>query len=141
MTPGYAVITGASSGIGAASARALAKEGYQVVAAARRTDMLQELAKEDSRIEPFELDTTDQASIDRLSNYLEGKDVTVLFVNAGGAFDGTSVEHADIESWIKTYDVNVIGAVRAIKAVIPALRKSGRGTIVITGSTAGRIVY
>lgn len=140
-TPGYAVITGASSGIGAASARALAKEGYQVIAAARRVDMLKDLAKEDARIEPFELDTTDQESIDRLVTHLAGKDVTVLFVNAGGAFDGTSVETADIDSWIKSYDVNVIGAVRAIKALIPALRKSGRGTIVITGSTAGRIVY
>lgn len=140
-TPGYAVITGASSGIGAASARALAKEGYQVIAAARRVEMLQDLAKDDARIEPFELDVTDQASIDRLVNHLEGKDVTALFVNAGGAFDGNSVENADLDSWIKTYDVNVIGAVRAVKALIPALRQSGRGTIVITGSTAGRIVY
>lgn len=140
-TPGYAVITGASSGIGAASAKALASEGYKVIAAARRTDMLQELAKANELIEPFELDVTDQASIDRLGKHLEGKDVTVLFVNAGGAFDGTPVENADIESWIKTYDVNVIGAVRAVKAVLPSLKKSGRGTIVITGSTAGRIVY
>lgn len=138
---GYAVITGASSGIGAASAQSLANEGFQVIAAARRIDKLTELSRSDNRIEPFELDTTDQASIDKLAKHLEDKDVSVLFVNAGGAFDGTSVENADLDSWIKTYDVNVIGAVRAIKALIPALRKSGRGTIVITGSTAGRIVY
>lgn len=73
-TPGYAVITGASSGIGAATARALASEGYKVIAAARRVDMLQDLAKANSLIEPFELDVTDQASIDRLTKHVEGKD-------------------------------------------------------------------
>ena len=139
--PGYAIITGASSGIGAATAKALAAEGFNVIAAARRLDMLKELAKHDDRIEPFELDVTDQKSVDRLVKHLEGKDVTVLFINAGGAFDGTPVENADVESWIKTYDVNVIGAVRVVKGAIPSLKTSGRGTIVITGSTAGRIVY
>jgi NADP-dependent 3-hydroxy acid dehydrogenase YdfG len=139
--PGYAVITGASSGIGAASAKVLADAGYQVIAAARRIDKLQELAQQNSRIEPFELDVTDQQSVDRLVKHLADKDVTVLFANAGGAFDGAPVENADIESWIKAYDVNVIGAVRVIKGLIPSLKKSGRGTIVITGSTAGRIVY
>jgi len=138
---GYAVITGASSGIGAASARALANEGFHVIAAARRTEMLAELAKETSLIEPWELDVTDQASVDALAARLEGKRVTVLLANAGGAFDGTAISYADIESWIKTYDVNVIGALRSIKAIIPALIKSGEGTIVLMGSTAGRIVY
>lgn len=138
---GYAVITGASSGIGAASARALASEGFHVVAAARRTEMLAELAKENPLIEPWELDVTDQSSVDSLVGHLAGKKVTVLVANAGGAFDGTTVADADVESWIKAYDVNVIGAVRSIKALIPALSASGAGTIVITGSTAGRIVY
>ena len=64
---GYAVVTGASSGIGAASARALAKEGYQVIAAARRTDMLADLAKSDDRIHAWELDVTDQKSVDALA--------------------------------------------------------------------------
>lgn len=138
---GYAVITGASSGIGAASARALANEGFHVIAAARRTEMLTKLAKENSLIEPWELDVTDQASVDALAAHLEGKRVTVLLANAGGAFDGTAISDADIESWIKAYDVNVIGALRSIKAIIPALIKSGEGTIVLMGSTAGRIVY
>ena len=137
----YAVITGASSGIGAATARALAKEGYQVIAAARRTDMLVDLAKSDARIHAWELDVTDQTSVDALAAYLADKSVNVLVANAGGAFDGTTVADADVESWIKAYDVNVIGALRSIKAIIPALIKSGEGTIVLMGSTAGRIVY
>jgi NADP-dependent 3-hydroxy acid dehydrogenase YdfG len=138
---GYAVVTGASSGIGAASARALAKEGFQVIAAARRTDMLADLAKENPLITAWELDVTDQASVDALAAHLADKTVNVLVANAGGAFDGTTVADADVESWIKAYDVNVIGALRSIKAIIPALIKSGEGTIVLMGSTAGRIVY
>jgi NADP-dependent 3-hydroxy acid dehydrogenase YdfG len=120
----YAVVTGASSGIGAATARALAKEGYQVIAAARRTDMLADLAKSDARIHAWELDVTDQTSVDALAAHVADK-----------------TADADVESWIKAYDVNVIGALRSIKALIPALIKSGEGTIVLMGSTAGRIVY
>jgi len=138
---GYAVVTGASSGIGAATARALAKEGYQVIAAARRTDMLADLAKSHDRIHAWELDVTNQKSVDALAGHLADKQVNVLVANAGGAFDGTSVADADVESWIKAYDVNVIGALRTIKAIIPALIKSGEATIVLMGSTAGRIVY
>jgi NADP-dependent 3-hydroxy acid dehydrogenase YdfG len=138
---GYAVVTGASSGIGAASARALAKEGFQVIAAARRVDMLADLATENDLITAWELDVTDQVSVDALAAHLADKTVNVLVANAGGAFDGTTVADADVESWIKAYDVNVIGALRSIKAMIPALIKSGEGTIVLMGSTAGRIVY
>ena len=137
----YAVVTGASSGIGAATAKALAGEGYQVIAAARRTDMLADLAKSNDRIHAWELDVTDQSSVDALAEHLADKSVNVLVANAGGAFDGTTVADADVESWIKAYDVNVIGALRSIKAIIPALIKSGEGTIVLMGSTAGRIVY
>ena len=138
---GIAVVTGASSGIGAATAVALAAEGFHVIAAARRTENLQELAAKHDGIEPFELDVTDQASVDALAAHLAGKDVTVVVANAGGAFDATSVLDADIESWSKTFEVNVVGAVRTAKALVPALIESGRGTIVVMSSTAGRIVY
>ena len=138
---GIAVITGASSGIGAATARALAAEGFHVIAAARRVDKLQALADENSLIQPWELDVTVQESVDALAAHLAGKDVTVVVANAGGAFDGSPVEDADIDSWIKSFDVNVVGSVRTIKALLPQLIASGRGTIVITSSTAGRIVY
>ena len=138
---GIAVVTGASSGIGAATAVALAAEGFQVIAAARRVDNLQALAAQHNRIEPFELDVTNQESVDALASHLVGKDVTVVVANAGGAFDATSVMDADIESWSKTFELNVVGAVRTAKALLPALIESGRGTIVVMSSTAGRIVY
>lgn len=136
-----AVVTGASSGIGAATARALAGEGFHVIAAARRRANLEALAAEHPLIEPVELDVTDQESVDRLAAHLAGRELEVLVANAGGAYDGTAIAEADIDSWVAAYDVNVVGVVRTVKALLPALVASGRGTIVITGSTAGRIVY
>jgi len=136
-TPKYALVTGASSGIGAATARALATAGYRVIVAARRADRLAEVANE--MIEPRVVDVTDQGSVDELAAYLADKNLEVVVANAGGAFDATSIAEADLQSWQKSYEVNVIGAVRTIKAIIPML--SGGGHIVIMGSTAGRSAY
>lgn len=135
--PKYALVTGASSGIGAATTKALAAAGYQVVGAARRADRLAELATE--TIETRVLDVTDQASVDDLAAYLSDKNLEVVVANAGGAFDATSIAEADLESWLKSYEVNVLGTVRTIKALIPLMTDGGH--IVIMGSTAGRAVY
>ena len=137
----YAVITGASSGIGAATARLLAKNGYHVIAAARRTDRLAELAEEDSAIEGFKLDVTSQADVDALANHLQGKPVSVLINCAGGALDADSVNDSDPEIWKKTYDVNVVGSVRMVKALTPLMQEFGRGHIVMISSTAGHRAY
>ena len=137
----YAVITGASSGIGAATARLLAKNGYHVIAAARRTDRLDALAKEDSAIEGFKLDVTVQADVDALAKHLQGKPVSVLINCAGGAFDAASVGDSDPEIWKKTYDVNVVGSVRMVKAMTPLMQQFGRGHIVMISSTAGHRSY
>jgi NADP-dependent 3-hydroxy acid dehydrogenase YdfG len=137
----YAVITGASSGIGAATARLLAKNGYHVIAAARRTDRLDALAQEDSAIEAFKLDVTAQSDIDSLAKHLHGKPVSVLINCAGGAFDAASVNESDPEIWKKTYDVNVVGSVRMIKAMTPLMQQFGRGHIVMISSTAGHRSY
>ncbi len=140
-TRGVAVITGASSGIGAATALALADAGYEVLACARRTDLLAEVAARHERITPWPLDVTDQSSVDALAAQLATAEVTALVANAGGAFDALPVADADLESWQRTYDVNVLGAVRVVRALLPRLIASGRGLIVIMGSTAGHIAY
>jgi len=136
-----AVVTGASSGIGEATARALSKSGFQVIAAARRIDRLEKLAAEDPNIKAVLLDVTDQKSVDELAKSLVGKPVSILINNAGGAFDGDSVLNSDPKVWQETYDVNVVGAVRVTKAITPIMKDHGRGHIVIISSTAGYIAY
>jgi NADP-dependent 3-hydroxy acid dehydrogenase YdfG len=138
---GTAVVTGASSGIGAATARALAREGYRVIAAARRVDRLAALAAADPRIEARALDVTDGASVAALAESLADEDVTLLVANAGGAFDAATVADADLDAWSRAYEVNVLGAVRTVQALLPRLIASGRGLVVLMGSTAGRIAY
>jgi NADP-dependent 3-hydroxy acid dehydrogenase YdfG len=137
----YAVITGASSGIGAATARLLAKNGYHVIAAARRTDRLEKLAQDSEAIEAFTLDVTVQGDIDKLAKHLLGKPVSVLINCAGGAFDADSVSDSDPEIWKKTYDINVVGSVRMVKALTPLMLQFGRGHIVMISSTAGHRAY
>lgn len=136
-----AVVTGASSGIGAATAQQLADAGWEVIAAARRIDRLQALAQGNARITPVELDVTSDASVDALAKKIGNRPVHLLVANAGGAFDSHTVTDADLESWRKTYEVNVIGTVRTIRALAPMLRDSGDGHVIVTGSTAGLTVY
>jgi NADP-dependent 3-hydroxy acid dehydrogenase YdfG len=137
----YAVITGASSGIGAATATLLAENGYHVIAGARRRDRLDALAASNENIEAVELDVTVQSSVDVLASQLRGKPVAVLINCAGGAFDAASVADADPEIWKKTFDVNVVGSVRMVKAITPLMSAHGRGHIVIISSTAGHRSY
>ena len=133
-----AVVTGASSGIGAATARRLAEDGFDVVLGARRLDRLTALA-EAIGARALPLDITDQASVDRFAAALDRVDVLVN--NAGGAFDASPVAEADLDSWTRTYEVNVLGTVRLTKALLPALRASGAGDVLFVGSTAGLISY
>jgi NADP-dependent 3-hydroxy acid dehydrogenase YdfG len=133
-----AVVTGASSGIGAATARALAAEGLRVVCAARRTDRIEALASEIGGV-AVSLDVTDATSVAALAADLDV--VHVLVNNAGGAFGADPIESADPEQWRAMYDVNVIGLMRVTQALLPALRASGDGLVVNIGSTAGRWSY
>ena len=136
-----AVVSGASSGIGAATARLLAKNGYHVIAAARRVDRLKALAGEDSNIEIFELDVTNQGQVDSLAAHLKGKPVSILINNAGGAFDSAEIMNSEPDLWRKTYEVNVIGTVRMVKAITPIMQAFGRGHIVVMSSTAAHRTY
>src|SRR4051812_41171165 len=133
-----AVVTGASSGIGEATARRLAADGFEVVCAARRMDRLEQLAKEiDGRA--IALDVRDDASVTALADAVPA--CRVLVNNAGGALGVDPVAEADLDDWQWMYDVNVLGVVRVTKALLPALIASGNGHIVVVGSTAGYIVY
>lgn len=135
---GIAVVTGASSGIGAAAALRLAQDGWQVVAAARRQDRLEALAGSCAGIRPCPLDVTDPASVRALAAAVPTCDL--LVANAGGAFDLAPLGAADVDTWARMYDVNVLGLVRTVQALLPALQ-AARGHVVMTGSTAGRWVY
>lgn len=134
-----AVVTGASSGIGAATARRLAAEGFSVVAAARRRDRLDELAASTPGIRPLTLDVTSASSVADLAASLP--DVDVLVNNAGGAIGVEPVEQADPADWQAMYDTNVLGVLRVTQALLPALERGSGGHIVMTGSIAGHLVY
>ena len=134
-----AVVTGASSGIGAATARALSAEGLHVFCAARRADRIAALAEEIDGT-AVACDVTDAESVAALADTV-GPTLHVLVNNAGGAFGSDPVESAHAEDWRAMYDVNVIGTLRVTQALLPALRASGDGLIVNVGSTAGRIAY
>lgn len=140
MSRGTAVVTGASSGIGAATARRLVQEGYDVVAGARRTDRLETLRAEvGDGLRPVSLDVTSPESVAALA--AEVREVCVLVNNAGGAIGVDPVATADPADWRDMYDVNVLGVLRVTQALLPALLASGRGHVVVMGSTAGRVVY
>ena len=139
MTTRLAVVTGASSGIGAATARRLAAEGFEVVCAARRADRVEALAEEIGG-RAVVCDVTSEESVRDLAEAV-GPRLDVLVNNAGGAFGLSPVAEADSEQWRRMYDVNVIGLMQVTRALLPALVASGAGVIVNVGSTAGRIAY
>ena len=134
-----AVVTGASSGIGAATARRLAADGFRVVCAARRADRIEALADEIGGLAVV-CDVTDQASVDALAAAV-GPELAVLVNNAGGAVGQEPIERTDPEAWRRMYDSNVLGTLRVTKALLPALRGSGAGTVLNVGSIAGHLAY
>jgi NADP-dependent 3-hydroxy acid dehydrogenase YdfG len=138
MTKRVAVVTGASSGIGEASVRALAAAGFETVAAARRIDRCEQLAKEvGGRALP--LDVTDDASVAAFAEAVG--DVDVVVHSAGGALGLDKVEDADVDGWRWMYEANVLGVVRVTKALLPGIRRRGAGHLVLMGSIAGFEVY
>jgi NADP-dependent 3-hydroxy acid dehydrogenase YdfG len=132
------VVTGASSGIGAATARRLVAEGYDVVAAARRTNRLDALAAE-CGVRPVTLDVTNDTSVEALVASLDS--CHLLVNNAGGAFGVETVETASEEAWRGMWEINVLGMMRVTRALLPMLEASGDGVIVTVTSTAGHGVY
>jgi NADP-dependent 3-hydroxy acid dehydrogenase YdfG len=132
------VVTGASSGIGAASAAALAEAGFAVVVGARRADRLRAVA-EPIGARALPLDVTDDDSV--AAFVAEVPECAVLVNNAGGARGLDRIEDADLAKWQAMYDTNVLGTVRMTRALLPALRASGDGLVVVIGSIAGSQAY
>ncbi len=140
-TPPVAVVTGASSGIGAATAHVLAADGFHVVCAARRTDRVEALAAEIGGT-AVRCDVTDADQVAQLAE-AAGPQVDVLVNNAGGALGLETIVDGDPADWRRMYENNVIGTLNVTRALIGALRaaQSGTGTIVNVSSTAGHVAY
>ncbi|MGG5258167.1 SDR family NAD(P)-dependent oxidoreductase [Phycicoccus avicenniae] len=135
-----AVVTGASSGIGHATARLLADAGFRVVCAARRADRVEELAGSIGGV-AVACDVTVPADVARLAD-VAGDAVHVLVNNAGGALGLEPVAGADVELWRQMYETNVLGTLRVTKALLPALvAAGGEGIVVNVGSIAGLLAY
>ncbi len=133
-----AVVTGASSGIGAATARQLATQGYHVVLGARRLDRVTALADEIGGT-GRQLDVTDDESV---AAFVAGLDtVNVLVNNAGGAKGLDPVATADLDDWRWMWETNVLGSLRVTKALLPSLVASGDGLIVSVTSIAAFEAY
>ena len=138
MSTRHAVVTGASSGIGAATARELAEQGYHVYVGARRVERLRELADEIGGT-AVALDVTDEDSVRAFTEAVERVDVLVN--NAGGAKGLAPVAEADLDDWRWMWETNVLGTVRLTKALLPKLIDSGDGLIVTVTSVAAFEAY
>jgi NADP-dependent 3-hydroxy acid dehydrogenase YdfG len=133
-----AVVTGASSGIGEATARKLAADGFHVVVGARRVDRLEKLAEEIGGT-ALQLDVTDEDSVAAFTSVLPKVDVLVN--NAGGAKGLATVLDADLDDWRWMWETNVMGTLRMTKALLPKLIESGDGLVVTITSIAAFETY
>ena len=145
MSSRRVVITGASSGIGAATARLFSAHGWDVVAVARRADRLEAL-REEIGAEIFVADITRKDDVLGLRDFVAaGGPVHALVNNAGGAFGATSVEDSDPDQWRAMFEVNVIGVQQVTAALLPLLRSGitpgGHADILTVTSTAGFVPY
>lgn len=132
------MVTGASGGIGEATARALAADGFRVICAARRVERIEAVAAEIGGV-AVACDVTRDEDVDELA-IVAGPSLAVLVNNAGGALGLEPVEGADLDAWRRMYEVNVLGVARMTRALLPALR-AAHGVVITVGSTAGRTAY
>ena len=137
-----AVVTGASSGIGEATARGLAREGFSLVLGARREDRLASVARELGGL-AIPLDVRDLSSIQRFVRAIEARSpqVEILINNAGLAAGLQPVSEGSDDDWVQMMETNVLGLLRVTRAMLPLLRRAPRAHIVNLGSVAGFEVY
>ena len=136
---GVAVVTGASSGIGAACAVALVREGFSVVLGARRVERVAALAAQlggAGMARSHRLDVTDPESVEQFCAAV-GPECRLLVNNAGGALGLDSIEDADEDKWRTMYESNVLGTLRMTRALLDRLVASGDGMVINIGSVAG----
>lgn len=141
QTPRIALVTGASTGIGEATARRLSAEGWKVYVVARRADRLEALAQE-TGVVPLAADISVDADVARLVETVTADGGIDTLINvAGGARGADRVADADTDDWEWMYRVNVLGTLKLTKAFLPLLRAHGRGTVLNVTSTAGHVAY
>jgi 3-hydroxy acid dehydrogenase / malonic semialdehyde reductase len=133
-----ALVTGASSGIGAATARALAGAGARVTLAARRRERLETVARDCPGSRVVELDVRDA---DAVLAALEGTAFDIVLANAGLALGASRLPEGDPTDWSTVIDTNVKGVLHVLRAALPAMAARGTGDVVLLGSVAGRQVY
>ena len=140
-SPRSALVTGASSGIGAATAHRLSTDGWQVFALARRAEKLEHLAEQEGII-PIVCDITDPEAVQKaLEQVREAGGIDTLINNAGGALGVETIGEGRLEDWRWMYEVNVLGTLNVTQAFLPMLRAHGEGTVLNLTSTAGIVAY
>ncbi|MCZ9883685.1 SDR family oxidoreductase [Arthrobacter sp. B2a2-09] len=136
-----AVVTGASTGIGEATVRALTADGWKVFAVARRAERLEALGAESGAV-PFAADITNDDDVAALlSAVTEAGGADTLINIAGGARGADTLANAQTEDWDWMYQVNVLGTLKLTRAFLPMLRANGEGTVLNLTSTAGFTAY
>lgn len=134
------LVTGASTGIGAATVRRARRAGWEVLATARREDRLKALAEE-TGCEWFAADLTIDDEVAALAEKAKEFDIDSLVNNAGGARGVDKVEDGDLDNWQAMYDMNVLATLRLTKAIIPHFRQRGGGSLLFLTSTAAHGTY
>ena len=134
-----ALVTGASSGMGQETAKKLAEKGFQVIAAARRMDRLNELADQTQGIIPKHVDLSNPEDLEKFSSYVSSlpEPVSVLINNAGYSIRG-ALEDISLGDIRRLFEVNVFALVRVTQACLPGMRKLRKGTIVNLSSIVGK---
>ncbi|WP_181305736.1 SDR family NAD(P)-dependent oxidoreductase [Rufibacter sp. XAAS-G3-1] len=145
MTQKIALVTGATSGIGRATATALAQQGFKIIASGRRTQRLQELVQQfgPENIYPLEFDVRNKEAVRAALTSLpaEWRSVDVLVNNAGNAHGLASFQNGDMDDWEAMLDINVKGLLYVTKEVLPIMIERKTGHIINIGSIAGKEVY
>jgi len=142
LTRGTALVTGASSGIGRETAIGLAKEGYRVIASARREERLTELANENPNIIPRPVDLSNAEALETFCQDISSlsEPVSVLINDAGYSLRG-AVEDVSIPSIRRLFEVNLFALIRVTQACLPGMRRLRKGTIINLSSIIGKFPF